>query len=182
MNKRYTTHQHIFQPKFGLIRAKFPVKYPIIIRYLGKKEENIGSAPLGFIIEGFYCSHLKFPLHRRKPPDIRPGALILVRHQQADKHKLQTGARKVTEVKKVEDAVKYVIYESEQALNEIHLNWNHSIDSIMRLLTDKIIDTMGKAGMQRRSKTLNPNSKPWFDRKCYLTKKNTKSHLKIYMK
>ncbi|UYV74763.1 hypothetical protein LAZ67_12000846 [Cordylochernes scorpioides] len=69
-----------------------------------------------------------------------------------------------------------------QALNEIHLNWNHSIDSTMRLLTDKIIDTMGKAGMQRRSKTLNPNSKPWFDRECYLTKKNTKSHLKIYMK
>ncbi|UYV63672.1 hypothetical protein LAZ67_2005279 [Cordylochernes scorpioides] len=68
-----------------------------------------------------------------------------------------------------------------QALNEIHLNWNHSIDSTMRLLTDKIIDTMGKAGMQRRSKTLNPNSKPWFDRECYLTKKNTKSHLKIYM-
>ncbi|UYV65482.1 hypothetical protein LAZ67_3004473 [Cordylochernes scorpioides] len=50
-----------------------------------------------------------------------------------------------------------------QALNEIHLNWNHSIDSTMRLLTDKIIDTMGKAGMQRRSKTSNPNSKPWFD-------------------
>ncbi|UYV70248.1 hypothetical protein LAZ67_7002277 [Cordylochernes scorpioides] len=46
------------------------------------------------------------------------------------------------------------------ALNEIHLNWNHSIDSTMRLLTDKIIDTMGKAGMQRRSKTSNPNSKP----------------------
>ncbi|UYV72313.1 hypothetical protein LAZ67_9002589 [Cordylochernes scorpioides] len=67
-------------------------------------------------------------------------------------------------------------------LNEIHLNWNHSIDSIMRLLTDKIIDTMGKAGMQRRSKTSNPNSKPWFDRECYLTKNNTKSHLKIYMK
>ncbi|UYV64541.1 hypothetical protein LAZ67_3001145 [Cordylochernes scorpioides] len=69
-----------------------------------------------------------------------------------------------------------------KTLNEIHLNWNHSIYSIMRLLTDKIIDTMGKAGMQRRSKTLNPNSNPWFDRECYLTKKNTKSHLKIYMK
>ncbi|UYV81594.1 hypothetical protein LAZ67_20001643 [Cordylochernes scorpioides] len=39
-----------------------------------------------------------------------------------------------------------------------------------------------RTGMQRRSKTSNPNSKPWFDRECYLTKKNTKSHLKIYMK
>ncbi|UYV63284.1 hypothetical protein LAZ67_2003650 [Cordylochernes scorpioides] len=36
--------------------------------------------------------------------------------------------------------------------------------------------------VHRRSKTSNPNSKPWFDRECYLTKKNTKSHLKIYMK
>ncbi|UYV76582.1 hypothetical protein LAZ67_14001272 [Cordylochernes scorpioides] len=39
-----------------------------------------------------------------------------------------------------------------------------------------------KYSYPRRSKTLNPNSKPWFDRECYLTKRNTKSNLKIYMK